>query len=91
MRRYRRPKVSTGQIKLQKGKHEGDVGMLVYFGDSIPRCDRVLMMNALCSERPNYKNELQPSLIDELEARGYDIDTLRFSIEKNNQTNKEGS
>ena len=57
-------------------------------GDEIHRCDRALLMNALCSERlrlnlsTTKKYEFDKSLIEELEARGYDIDTLKLSIEK---------
>jgi len=29
-----------------------------------------------------YRRPAEPSLIEELENRGYDLDTLRFSIEK---------
>lgn len=87
MKRYRRPKVVEGQIKMQKGKIDGDVDMCIFYGDNVPRCDRALVMNVLCSERmrlnfSSMKYEPDPSLIDELEARGYDLDTLQFSIKR---------
>jgi hypothetical protein len=87
MKRYRRPKVTEGQIKLQKGRLDGDVDICVFYGDSVPRCDRALVMNSLGSERQytdldTMRPKFSLSLIDELESRGYDIDTLRFSIDK---------
>lgn len=81
-KRYRRPKVIEGQMKLQRGKIDGEVDMCIFYGDNTPRCDRALVLNYLCSERLNYKMERDPSLIDELEKRGYDLDTLQFSIKK---------
>lgn len=81
MKRYRRPKVYEGQIKMQMGKDYGEVDMCVFYDKTVPRCDRALVLNTLCSERLNWRQELQPSLITELARRGYDLDTLRFSIE----------
>jgi hypothetical protein len=87
MRRYRRPKVIEGQIKMQKGKIDGDVDMCIFYGDNVQRCDRALVMNVLCGERQHtdlssMRPKFEPSLIDELERRGYDLDTLRFSIKR---------
>jgi hypothetical protein len=87
MKRYRRPKVTEGQIKMQKGRLDGDVDMCIFYGDNVPRCDRALVMNSLGSERQytdlgTMRPKFGLSLIDELEKRGYDIDTLRFSIDK---------
>lgn len=87
MKRYRRPKVIEGQIKVQRGKIDGDVDMCIFYGDNVPRCDRALVLNVLGSERQRtdfstMQPVFDPSLLDELEARGYDLDTLRFSIER---------
>ena len=81
------PKLLNKQIKLQKGKVDGDVDMCVFFGDDVPRCDRALVMHAFCSTRQRtdlttLKPTWDDSFIDELEKRGYDLDTLRFSIDK---------
>ena len=72
---------------MQKGRLDGETDILIFFGDNVPRCDRSLVMNALCSERQytdltTLKPRFDASLIDELEKRGYDIDTLRFSIDQ---------
>ena len=75
------------QIKLQKYKLDGDVDICVFFGDDVPSCDRALVMQAFCSKRQRTDlRTMMPtwddSFIEELEKRGYDIDTLRFSIDK---------
>ena len=82
MKRYRAPKVREGQIKMQRGRIDGAVDMCIFYGCSTQRCDRALMMDVICSDSLNWKSEVVPSLMDELEKRGYDLDTLRFSIEK---------
>ena len=82
MSRYRRPKVHEGQIKMQMWKHYGEVDMCIFYGDNIPKCDRSLILNSIFSEKLDWKQKLIPSLVVELDTRGYDLDTLRFSIEK---------
>jgi hypothetical protein len=84
MKRYRRPKVIEGQIKMQRGRVDGDdPDMCIFYGDDTPRCDRALVMNTLCfNTYDTGTRESKPSLIDELEARGYDLDTLQFSIKR---------
>lgn len=86
-KRYRRPKTVEGEIKFQKGKVDGEVDMCIFYGDNVPRWDRALVLNMLCSERQHTdlstcRPKFTPSFIDELEARGYDLETLRFSIKK---------
>ena len=60
-------------------------------GNGASKNDAALIMFALC-DQPLYtragKND--PSLVNELEARGYDITTLRFSIRKKTNTVEEG-
>lgn len=87
MKRYRAPKVIDRQIKMQKGKVDGEADMCIFYGENTPRCDRALVMNVFCAERPRLnlsstKYEFDKSPVDELEERGYDLDTLKFSIER---------
>lgn len=89
-KRYRRPKTKEGQMIIQRGKIDGEVDMCIFYGDNVPRCDRALMFNAIDGKRMrmNYKTRLptfDPSLLEELEKRGYDLDTLRFSIQRKAQ------
>jgi hypothetical protein len=62
-------------------------------GDGANRRDANLLFNVLASprlqmclgeqaERTGSSYKFAPSLIDELKARGYDVSTLKFSIEK---------
>ena len=85
----RRP-IKSG-IKFQWGRLEGELDYLLLFTD-VPPCDRALVMqhftSTKCShDHINNKAVFEPSFIDELEQRGYDTKTLRFSVEK---YNKEG-
>jgi hypothetical protein len=84
MKRYRRPKVVEGQIKMQRGRIDGDApDMCIFYGDNVPRCDRALVMNTLCFETYDTgTKESRVSFIEELEQRGYDLETFRFSIER---------
>lgn len=85
---YRRPKVLEGQMKFQRGKIDGDVDMCIFYGDSIPRCDRALVMNAFGSGHYSLSTKkTMPSFLEELEARGYDLDTLKFTIKKKSNDN----
>jgi hypothetical protein len=86
MKRYRKPKVGDEEIKMQMGKDYGEVDICVFFGKGVPKCDTKLVLNYICSEIPNFvingTSEMRPSLIEELDRRGYDLDTLRISIKK---------
>jgi len=76
--------VIEGQIKMQRGRIDDDgPDMCIFYGDNTPRGDRNLVMNTFCFNEYDFLNKKsQPSFIKELELRGYDLDTLKFSIEK---------
>ena len=83
MKRYRRPKVIRGEIRFQRGKIDGDTDMCIFYGDDTPRCDRALVMNKFCFDTFDFHTKKsEPSFIEELELRGYDLDTFKFSIKK---------
>ena len=81
-KRYRRPIVKNGEMRLQKGKVDGNIDMCIFFADDIPPCDRALLFYFICTENHNYSGGKCKSLTQELEDRGYDLETLRFSISK---------
>lgn len=86
MKRYRRPKIEEGEIRFQRGKIDGEVDMCIYYGDEVPRCDRALVMYTLGEGSYSILTKsIGKSLVDELENRGYDIDTLRFSVKRKKQ------
>ena len=56
---------------------------LIYaYGDGVPRADMHILHNTLSCVRYVGAGQFSPSFIDELKARGYDITTLRFSVQK---------
>ena len=80
-----RPPKKAG-IKFQQGWLEGEKDMLVLYRN-VPGCDRALVMHHMTSKvmRFNYETGdpyFEDSFVEELEKRGYDISTLRFSIDK---------
>ena len=89
MKRWRAPKAKPGELKAQWGKVEGDEDLAFAWGDGVSRCDARLLNSILANKRfyPSFKGalgtyETEQSFVDELEARGYDIRTLKFSVQK---------
>jgi hypothetical protein len=81
--RYRKPKVYDDEIRLQMGKDEGIYDVMVYNGKEVPKCDVRLLFYVFCSQHfTPYSGEPMPSFIQELIDRGYDLDSMRFSIHK---------
>lgn len=62
--------------------------ILEWQGNPSMRGDVALLHLYLCSQRPLVElgqinwSKREPSLIEELERRGYDLSTLKFSIQK---------
>lgn len=77
-----------GVIRFQYGRNDGECDFLVLWSNGVPKCDTRLVMNAFTSKRLSldYSNasgvSFDDSFIDELEKRGYDTTTIKFSIEK---------
>jgi hypothetical protein len=95
MKRYRAPKQKPGVLRMFYGRVDGDRPDVCYQwgGAGANKCDSHLLHNVIGSKRLElvYGEEREktgspyrwgPSLIEELEARGYDISTLKFSIEQ---------
>jgi len=81
-----------------KEPHDGPDVMLAYGGGGATKRDSWLMHMYMCSPRPrtDYSQNppvtvYDPSMLDELKARGYDITTLDFSIKKLPPSNQEQS
>lgn len=98
--RWRAPKAKPGQLVARYGKVEGCEDLCYAHGAGVDRSDARLLHSVLSNERfyPSRSGPLgtyrtERSFADELEARGYDITTLRFSIEKKrpaSEAHKEG-
>ncbi len=90
MKRYRTPTAKAGELKAGYGwpdKH-ADLSMVyVWGGGGADKCDARMLGGFIEDKRlgyafPSMAIEEGPSLLEELEARGYDITTLRFSIQR---------
>lgn len=86
IKRYRCPKAKQNELILQWGKlpHESP-DIVVAWGEGCAKADSRLLMSAFCSKHYNPGTyDSNPSLVDELSNRGYDIETLKFVIKKKN-------
>lgn len=89
-RRYRTPVAKPGEVKIVFGRadrHDDPDICAVWGGNGADKSDARMVMHAMTERRmspsfPSLKYEERPSLIEELEARGYDITTLRFTISR---------
>lgn len=92
MKRWRAPKAKPGELKAQWGKVDGCIDLCYANGPGTERADARLLHSALSNERYRPSIEQYPgyeryrSFLDELDARGYDLTTLRFSIQKKSPT-----
>lgn len=91
MKRLRKPKLKDGELRMYWGRpdpHDNPDVVLAWQGDRRMKADTALLHMIICSQRPKIRlgqldwSAMEPSLIEELTARGYDITTLKFSIMK---------
>lgn len=89
MKRLRKPKLKDGELRMYWGRepHGNPEVMLAWLGDSAMKRDINLLFYHLCCQHPDPHakpifSKMNPSLIEELDARGYDLTTLKFSIMK---------
>ena len=84
MKRWRAPKARRGQLKVQWGKLRHDSPDIIYtHGDGTSRADsRLLHFMFSQGHYSPLDKTFGKSLYDELESRGYDLTTLKFSISK---------
>lgn len=69
--------MNKDKLTMKWSKKEKDI--LVSYPD---KRDGHLLVYYLASAIYDYKGQPEPSLIDELKDRGYDITTIKFSIER---------
>lgn len=90
-KRLRKPKLKNGELRMYWGREDHDTTpdvILAWQGDRLMKRDTALLHYMMCSKRPKIEmgrinwNVMEPSLVEELELRGYDITTLKFSIMK---------
>lgn len=89
-KRYRIVEAKPGELKVAFGSAgTGEPADIVHaWGDGVPKADTWLMHMFFGCERarPDLTAldgyTMEPSLIEQLKERGYDITTLKFSIQK---------
>lgn len=88
-KRYRTPQAKPGELRVVYGKADRwSMPDVVYaWGEGVQGADGRLAHYAFATERltlkfPEGGTEWEPSFLKELETRGYDLSTLRFSIQK---------
>jgi hypothetical protein len=88
-KRIRVPQAKPGELKVVWGREAaGSTPDVCYvWGPGVDRADSRLLHNVLGCDRmrytfPEMNVVYDPSLLDELKARGYDLSTLTLSIQK---------
>ena len=89
-KRWRTLVAKLGEIKIAWGRVDAhnSPDLCVAWGDGTDmKCTGMLMLHAFTEKRlrPSFRRpgyEYEPSLIDELEERGFDITTIKFTIQK---------
>ncbi|MAC12975.1 MAG: hypothetical protein CMN74_12325 [Sphingorhabdus sp.] len=90
VKRWRRLVAKPGEIKVGYGKesrHDDPDLLVAWGGGGADKSDARTVLSAidrrhLARTLPGLDVEEQPSLAEELEQRGYDITTLKFSIQR---------
>jgi hypothetical protein len=81
-RNLRAPRARAGQLKAKWGSIEGDSPDLCYvWGPGVARVDAALLHGALSMRQcMPLSMDFEPSFMEDLKARGYDISTLEISV-----------
>jgi len=80
MSRYTPKRARLKMVWGKIDKHT-DPDLIASNGPGTSKADRNLLLSVVCMPRWCGRDP-QPSFMDELAARGYDLTTLRFSIDK---------
>ncbi|WP_374349202.1 hypothetical protein [Chitinimonas sp.] len=96
MKRFRRPKLKDGELRVYWGKlpHDCPDVIFAWQGETSMKGDSRLLHYYLAGQQPDpfvtpLFSKMRPSLIQELEARGYDITTIEFRIRKRETAEKQ--
>lgn len=88
-KRYRTPKLQDGELRIYFGKlpHENPDVIYAWQGDAGMKRDANLLVSTFGSQKPDPHvkpifSKMLPSLLEDLVSRGYDLETLSFSIRK---------
>lgn len=83
-KRYRSVNAREGQLLVKYGKLPYDEPDLIYaWGEGTSKADGNLLVHYISGKRYSpFNKKWEDSLVEELEKRGYDITTLKISIQK---------
>jgi hypothetical protein len=90
IKRLRAPKLEDGELRIYWGRDPHDRTpdvMFAWQGDRTMKHDTNLLHYVMATKHPDPNvtplfSKMMPSLFEELDARGYDLTTLKFSIKK---------
>jgi hypothetical protein len=95
-KRFRKVQVDDGELKATWGKLPREYPDIIYTWDTnlCSKGDAGLLYYYINCEHPDptaspIYSKMKPSLLQQLEDRGYDITTLKFSIKKKKVTGEE--
>ena len=84
--RATRKKAAPGELRMFYGRLPNDSApdVVIAWGAECSKRDGALLHYILCSKRPPSLNgePWEPSLVDELVSRGYDLSTIEFRVRK---------
>lgn len=88
-KRFGQPRKQDGVLKCAYGNLRGELDLIYSWGAGVPKADSKLLHWAFAGKRLSIMDgrTLDPSFIEELEKRGYDITTFKFSIKLKQQPN----
>lgn len=85
--RVSRKRARPGELLMFYGRLPGDSPDTIYsWGEGCSKRDGALLNMVIGSKRYSVLGEWEKSLLEDLQDRGYDITTLKFSIRKKEQT-----
>jgi hypothetical protein len=90
IKRLREPILKNGELRIYWGCDPHDKTpdvMFAWQGDGTMKRDSYLLHYMMAGKHPDpyvtpVFSKMRPSLLEELDARGYDLTTLKFSIKK---------
>lgn len=83
MKRYRKRPTKPGRLEAYYGRgDDGEIDVILARGAGLEKRDSALLYYLLGTPRYTLNGGREKSVIDQLKDRGFDITTLRFSIEK---------
>jgi len=79
-KRWRKPKANDNEIKIQYGNINGEINICYFYGKDFQSQDVHLFHWFLNNKKST--DYIHGSFLEELKNRGYDISTLKISIQK---------